>query len=260
MSDIERVGRNQDADVTGWVGWAIFAGVMMVLLGTFHIIDGLIALFNDQYFLVARSGLTVHADFTVWGWVHLIGGDIIIAAGVGVFSGQVWARTSCRRRHGQCAREHRLPLGVPDLVDDHDRDRHHGDLGADRARGRAARRVGVLTFPGRCPARQARSPCGQRTTHEEITMTDATPRPPERRALSQLRDPAGGRSRRDTHRPRDPARGPGGHPARPAAHGGDGVAARRLLHPGDRGHPLPADRQPQASREAAAQAARRWTR
>lgn len=93
MSDIERVGRNQDADVTGWVGWAIFAGVMMVLLGTFHIIDGLIALFNDQYFLVTRSGLAVHADFTVWGWVHLIGGVIIIAAGVGVFSGQVWART-----------------------------------------------------------------------------------------------------------------------------------------------------------------------
>jgi hypothetical protein len=70
----------------------VFAGVMMVLLGVFHIIDGLIALFNDEYFLVSRSGLAVHADFTVWGWVHLIGGVIIVVAGVGLFTGKVWAR------------------------------------------------------------------------------------------------------------------------------------------------------------------------
>jgi hypothetical protein len=78
--------------MSGWVGWVAFAGIMMVLLGTFHIIDGLIALFNDEYFLVTRSGLAVSADFTVWGWVHLIGGVVVVAAGIGVFTGQVWAR------------------------------------------------------------------------------------------------------------------------------------------------------------------------
>ncbi|MET0999883.1 MAG: hypothetical protein ABWX73_14295 [Marmoricola sp.] len=78
--------------MSGWVGWVAFAGIMMVLLGTFHIIDGLIALFNDEYFLVTQSGLAVTADFTTWGWVHLIGGILIVAAGIGVFTGQVWAR------------------------------------------------------------------------------------------------------------------------------------------------------------------------
>jgi hypothetical protein len=78
--------------MSGWVGWVAFAGIMMVLLGTFHIIDGLIALFNDEYFLVSKSGLAVSADFTTWGWVHLIGGVIVVAAGIGVFTGQVWAR------------------------------------------------------------------------------------------------------------------------------------------------------------------------
>jgi len=34
----------------------------------------------------------VSADFTTWGWVHLIGGVIVVAAGIGVFTGQVWAR------------------------------------------------------------------------------------------------------------------------------------------------------------------------
>ena len=30
---------------------------------------------------------------TTWGWVHLIGGIIIVLAGFGLFSGAVWART-----------------------------------------------------------------------------------------------------------------------------------------------------------------------
>ena len=52
---------------SGWVGWILFAGTMMVLLGSFHAIQGLVALFNDEYFLVAQSGLVVTADFTAWG-------------------------------------------------------------------------------------------------------------------------------------------------------------------------------------------------
>jgi hypothetical protein len=64
----------------------------MVMLGAFHIIQGLVALFNDEYFLVTRSGLIVTADFTTWGWVHLLTGTIIVVAGIFVFTGAVWAR------------------------------------------------------------------------------------------------------------------------------------------------------------------------
>jgi hypothetical protein len=77
---------------SGWVGWIGFAGVMMMLLGTFHAIQGLVALFNDEYYLVSSSGLVLSLDYTAWGWVHLVGGAVLIAAGLGVFGGQVWAR------------------------------------------------------------------------------------------------------------------------------------------------------------------------
>ena len=83
----------QPTKMTGWVGWVGFAGVMLVMLGTFHVIDGLVALFQDEYFLVTRSGLTVHVDYTIWGWVHLLGGLLVGAAGIGCFSGKVWARS-----------------------------------------------------------------------------------------------------------------------------------------------------------------------
>jgi len=33
--------------MTGWVGWIAFAGTMMVLLGSFHVIQGLFAVFKD---------------------------------------------------------------------------------------------------------------------------------------------------------------------------------------------------------------------
>ena len=78
---------------SAWTGWIAFAGTIMVMLGSFHAIQGLVALFKDEYYLVGKSGLVVNVDYTTWGWVHLIGGIIIAAAGVCVFMGQIWART-----------------------------------------------------------------------------------------------------------------------------------------------------------------------
>ena len=82
----------QPTEMTGWVGWIGFAGVMMVLLGSFHVIQGLVAIFNDEAFLVGQSGLTISLDYTAWGWAHVIGGLIVGAAGIGVFTGKIWAR------------------------------------------------------------------------------------------------------------------------------------------------------------------------
>jgi hypothetical protein len=77
---------------TAWVGWITFAGVMMILLGVFQAIEGLVAILNDEYYLVARSDLVISVDYTTWGWVHLLLGIVVAAAGLGVMVGQMWAR------------------------------------------------------------------------------------------------------------------------------------------------------------------------
>lgn len=77
---------------SAWVGWIAFAGVIMVMLGMFHIIEGIVALAQDEYFKVAPSRLVLNIDYTAWGWIHLVGGAVVTVAGVGVFAGQVWAR------------------------------------------------------------------------------------------------------------------------------------------------------------------------
>jgi hypothetical protein len=65
---------------------------MMLFVGSFHVIQGLVALFNDEYYLVGKSGLAVQVDYTVWGWTHLIAGILVMCTGVGLLAGQRWAR------------------------------------------------------------------------------------------------------------------------------------------------------------------------
>jgi hypothetical protein len=80
------------SEASGWVGWVMFAGAMMVLIGSVHIIQGLVAVFDDEYYLVTDSALVVELDYTAWGWTHLLAGVIVVLAGLGVFTGQTWAR------------------------------------------------------------------------------------------------------------------------------------------------------------------------
>ena len=77
---------------TGWAGWVLFGAMMMILLGAFQAIAGLVALFDDGYYLVGPSGLVVDVDYTAWGWVHLVVGLMALAAGFGLFRAAGWAR------------------------------------------------------------------------------------------------------------------------------------------------------------------------
>lgn len=79
---------------SGWVGPIIYAGVMMIVLGFFHAFQGLIALADEDYYLVGTRDLTIHLDYTVWGWAHLILGAVVLVAGVGLLNGTTWGRVA----------------------------------------------------------------------------------------------------------------------------------------------------------------------
>ncbi|MFL5409123.1 MAG: hypothetical protein ACJ79O_25150 [Myxococcales bacterium] len=78
--------------VSGWaVGFTAFAGAIMLMVGIFQAFAGLAAILNDEFF-VRRPNYTYDIDITGWGWIHLIIGLIVAAAGFAVFSGATWAR------------------------------------------------------------------------------------------------------------------------------------------------------------------------
>lgn len=74
------------------VGWTVFAAVMMWLIGGFHAIAGLVALFEDEFYVLTPDYI-FKFDVTTWGWIHLIAGIVVVLAGAALFSGAVWART-----------------------------------------------------------------------------------------------------------------------------------------------------------------------
>ncbi len=77
---------------TGWAtGLALFAGVIMIMLGIFQAIAGLAAIIEDKFYVVTPN-YAYQIDVTGWGWIHLIVGVFVVLAGVYVLSGQLWAR------------------------------------------------------------------------------------------------------------------------------------------------------------------------
>ena len=58
-------------------GWIAFAGTVMVIIGGIDVFQGLIALFEDEYYVPTASGFLVF-DLTGWGWTLLIWGALLV--------------------------------------------------------------------------------------------------------------------------------------------------------------------------------------
>ena len=67
----------------GWIG---FAGIMLVLVGFFNVIDGIAAISDSKY--VVNQLLFSNLD--AWGWFFLIWGALQIFAGFAVIGGAAW--------------------------------------------------------------------------------------------------------------------------------------------------------------------------
>jgi hypothetical protein len=73
------------------MGSALFAGVLMIMVGIFHVIAGLAAVIDDEFFIVGEQ-YAFEVDTTTWGWIHMGAGAIVAIAGFAVLSGHLWAR------------------------------------------------------------------------------------------------------------------------------------------------------------------------
>ena len=74
--------------MAGWIG---FAGILILIVGALDFFQGLIALFDDNYYVVTPAGFIV-LDLTGWGWAMVIWGVLLVLAGLGLLAGQGWAR------------------------------------------------------------------------------------------------------------------------------------------------------------------------
>jgi len=96
MTDTSRrsttAGHARHDEPTAWAGWVAFGGVMLIMMGTFQLIQGLVALFDDGFYAVNSEGLLVEVNYNTWGWIHLAIGLVGVLVGVGLLAGNMAAR------------------------------------------------------------------------------------------------------------------------------------------------------------------------
>ena len=79
-------------ETSSWaVGFILFAAMMMLMAGSFQALQGLIALFENEFYVATRN-YVFEFDATTWGWIHLLIGLLVAFAGWGLLSGRTWAR------------------------------------------------------------------------------------------------------------------------------------------------------------------------
>lgn len=82
----------RSSQVTAWVGWVWFAGIVLVTIGFFNAISGLVAVFSPNSLVgVSDAGIVV-LDVSTWGWIHLVIGVLLVLIGFALLSGKGWAR------------------------------------------------------------------------------------------------------------------------------------------------------------------------
>src|SRR5215217_5986169 len=87
-----RARRAQGETSGAAVGFILFAAVMMIMAGVFQALQGLVGIFENEFYVPTRNYL-FQFDATTWGWTHLILGLLVAFAGWGLLSGRTWART-----------------------------------------------------------------------------------------------------------------------------------------------------------------------
>jgi hypothetical protein len=84
--------RRADRETSGTaVGFILFAAIMMIMVGVFQAIQGLVGIFENEFYVATRNYL-FQFDATTWGWIHLLVGLLVAFAGWGLLSGRTWAR------------------------------------------------------------------------------------------------------------------------------------------------------------------------
>jgi hypothetical protein len=148
-----RSARGQGTSGTA-VGFIMFAAIMMIMVGVFQALQGLIAIFENEFYVATRNYI-FRFDATTWGWIHLLVGLLVAFAGWGLLSGKTWARVVALTS-GRAERHRQLPVRplLPVLGAAPHHPGHLCHLGDHRPRRRAAgpglteARDGRQAFPG----------------------------------------------------------------------------------------------------------------
>ena len=77
---------SRDSYGGGRAGAVAFAAVLLVIVGLFHAIQGVVAIASDDFYTKTDEYI-FQFSLSTWGWTHLVLGALTLAAGAGLFFG-----------------------------------------------------------------------------------------------------------------------------------------------------------------------------
>jgi hypothetical protein len=72
-------------------GGSVLAASLLFLLGVFHFFSGIAAFVRDNFYNVGGN-YPYQANNTTWGWLHIIGGVLLVITSLALFGRSTWAR------------------------------------------------------------------------------------------------------------------------------------------------------------------------
>jgi hypothetical protein len=80
----------QDSRADDWaLTGVVFAAVMMFVIGLFQFFGGIGAIVQDDVYVIGGD-YAYSFSVTAWGWIHLVIGAVMVAAGYALFRRYVW--------------------------------------------------------------------------------------------------------------------------------------------------------------------------
>ena len=92
MSESNVSESNKPGHSSWAVGYAMFASVLLLMAGIFQFVAGLVAVVEDDFYVVSAKWV-FEFDVTTWGWIHMLMGIVLFLSGIGILSGNILART-----------------------------------------------------------------------------------------------------------------------------------------------------------------------
>ena len=92
FEDSRELSSSSTGEMNTWAIGLIFLGsLMMMLLGSLHLVIGLSALIQDEFFQV-RPGFGLEMDVTAWGWLQIVFGFVMMGTGFWIWTSSPTAR------------------------------------------------------------------------------------------------------------------------------------------------------------------------
>lgn len=85
---------DEEMPASAWTGWISFAGGILIIVGAFNVVEGLVSLVNNDYYQVKPEGMAVNVPYSVLGWVQVALGLLAVGIGIGLLRGNAGARVA----------------------------------------------------------------------------------------------------------------------------------------------------------------------